>query len=74
MPKGKTVIDSAMSSLPHHVKSYTETPGQYGEGPIGPKGVDGGVPLKMYDTSIKGPETKPISPPLTATTAKTSKG
>ena len=52
--KGKGRIESPITPF-KTVDSYTSAPGSYNEHPnLGPKGVDGGFPLKFTDDSIKG--------------------
>jgi len=58
-------IDSVMTGVPA-VPGFASSPGEYNEGSgLGPKGVDGGVPLKFTDGSISSKGTKPIQTTMT---------
>lgn len=64
-------VDTVMRNVPA-VPGFASSPGEYNEGSgVGPKGVDGGIPLKFIDTSIKAPGTDPVSTTLTALPAQT---
>ena len=65
---GKGSISSAMTSPVRGKPSLTEAPGCYTYHPnVGPRGVDGGLPLKFIDESI--PVGKPEGPMLNVTGA-----
>jgi hypothetical protein len=69
--KGKGRIESPLTPF-KTVTSYTEAPGSYTKHPnVGPAGVDGGLPLKFTDESIKG--TMPEGPSMEPTPAKAEK-
>ena len=63
-------IDSVMKDFPP-VKGLASSPGKYNEGSgLGPKGVDGGIPLKIIDTSINTNNSMPIATTMTSTAPK----
>lgn len=54
-PKPGGSLDSPMTAFPE-VKGFASAPGKYNENPhLGPKGVDGGLPLKFTDDAITQP-------------------
>jgi hypothetical protein len=64
---GAGPVDSPMTGHPK-VPGITSAPGKYTEhADLGPKGEDGGMPLKFYDEAVKatmGPvdTTMPVTP------------
>jgi hypothetical protein len=76
-PGEKAHLETPMEGHPA-VKGLSSAPGKYSSHPeLGPPGVDGGMPLKFYDDSIKGKlqETDNpmfVTPMAHATTGKTA--
>jgi hypothetical protein len=69
--KGKGRIESPMTPF-KTIDSYTSAPGDYNVHPnLGPKGEDGGLPLKFTDKSITA--APPEGPSMEPTPAKAEK-